>query len=137
MKRGEVWRVRLPAVSGHTQAGMRPAVIVQDEQVTASLPTVLVIPCAGTLAAARFPGTLLVQPDGQNGLTVPSAALVFQLTAVDKRNFLQQLGTLDPATPDRLFAELDTLNGRRLAKTGLASGCAPVRQLKRRRPRRR
>ena len=77
MKRGEVWRVRLPAVSGHTQAGMRPAVIVQDEQVTVSLPTLLVIPLTGTQAATRFPGTLLVQPDAQNGLTVPSVALVF------------------------------------------------------------
>src|SRR4051794_15637050 len=77
MKRGEVWRVRLHSVPGHTQAGIRPAVIMQEDQATASLPTVLIVPFTGSPAALRFPGTLAVQPDGQNGLTVPSVALVF------------------------------------------------------------
>ena len=112
MKRGEVWRVRLPAVPGHTQAGLRPAVILQEDQATAALPTVLIVPFAGTQAASRFPGTLAVQPDGQNGLTVPSVALVFQLTAIDKTNCLQPLGALDPVTLDQIFAELARLTGR-------------------------
>jgi mRNA-degrading endonuclease toxin of MazEF toxin-antitoxin module len=53
-----------------------------------------------------------VQPDGQNGLTVPSVALVFQLAALDRSNCLQRLGVLDPATHDQIFAELDRLTGR-------------------------
>jgi mRNA-degrading endonuclease toxin of MazEF toxin-antitoxin module len=64
MKRGEVWRVNFPSVPGHTQAGIRPAVIVQEDRATASLTTVLVVPFTGTQAAARFPGTLPVQPGG-------------------------------------------------------------------------
>ena len=112
MQRGEVWRVSFPHVPGHTQGGIRPAVIVQEGQATASLPTVLVVPFTGTQAAARFPGTLIARPDGLNGLTVASVALVFQLTAVDKRNCLQHLGILDPVTLDQLFAALDRLTGR-------------------------
>lgn len=112
MKRSEVWRVNLPSVPGHTQAGIRPAVIVQEDQATASLPTVLIVPFTGTRAAMRFPGTLLVQPDAQNGLTVPSVALVFQLTALDRSNCLQPLGVLDPVSLDKIFAELDKLTGR-------------------------
>src|SRR5438045_2189238 len=95
MKRGDVWRVSLPAVPGHTQAGIRPAVIVQEDKATAALPTVLIFPFTGTQAALRFPGTLAVQPDGQNGLTVPSVALVFQLAAIDHIDCLQPLGVLD------------------------------------------
>jgi mRNA interferase MazF len=91
---------------------MRPAVVVQEDQATASLPTVLIVPLTGTRAALRFPGTLAVQPDGRNGLTVPSVALVFQLTALDQSNCLQHLGQLDPATLDQIFAELDKLTGR-------------------------
>jgi hypothetical protein len=30
MRKGEVWRVRLPAATGHKQAGERPAVIIQN-----------------------------------------------------------------------------------------------------------
>jgi mRNA-degrading endonuclease toxin of MazEF toxin-antitoxin module len=112
MRRGEVWRVHLPSLPGHTQAGKRPAVIVQEDQAPAVLPTVLIIPFTGTQAASRFPGTLAVQPDGQNGLTVPSVAPVFQLTAIDKTNCLQPLGILDPVTLDQIFAELDKLTGR-------------------------
>jgi mRNA-degrading endonuclease toxin of MazEF toxin-antitoxin module len=77
MTKGEVWRIRLPPAAGHTQAGERPAVIVQNDAYTTTLPTVLVVPLTGTLAAARFPGTVTIQPDARNGLTIPSVALVF------------------------------------------------------------
>jgi mRNA interferase MazF len=112
MKRGEVWRVSLLSVPGHTQSGIRPAVILQDDRAAAVLPTVLIVPFTSTRAASRFPGTLLVQPDGQNGLKVASVALVFQLSAIDKTNCLQHLGVLDPVTLDQIFAELDKLTGR-------------------------
>ncbi|HWG45825.1 MAG TPA: type II toxin-antitoxin system PemK/MazF family toxin [Gemmataceae bacterium] len=112
MKRSEVWRVRLPFVPGHTQAGIRPAVIVQEDQATALLPTVMIVPFTGTKATVRFPGTVLVSPDARNGLAMPSVALVFQLTAIDQGDCLQYLGVLDPATLDQIFAELDKLTGR-------------------------
>jgi mRNA interferase MazF len=110
--KGEVWRVSLPWGAGRAQAGTRPGVVVQDDQVTASLPTVLIVPFTGARAALRLPGTVLVQPTSQNGLTVPSVALVFQLTAVDRRNCLQPLGVLDLATLDQIFAKLDDPTGR-------------------------
>lgn len=113
MKRGEVWRVRLHSVPGHTQAGIRPAVILQEERFTVSLPTVLIVPFTGTQATTRFPGTVAVQPDARNGLTTPSVALVFQLTAIDRRDCMHFLGVLDSATLDQIFAELDSLTGRR------------------------
>jgi mRNA-degrading endonuclease toxin of MazEF toxin-antitoxin module len=112
MKKGEVWRVRLPTVPGHTQAGTRPAIIVQDDSSTNQLPTVLIIPFTGTQAAIRFPGTMLVQPDGKNGLTVPSVALIFQTSVVDKTNCMQRLGILEQATLDQIIAKLDKLMGR-------------------------
>lgn len=110
MKRGEVWRVRLPPASGHAQAGERPAIVIQDDK--ANLPTVLVVPFTATSAASRFTGTLIVHPDATNGLSVPSVALVFQLGAVDKRSMLYRLGSLDQATLDKVFAALDLLTGR-------------------------
>jgi mRNA-degrading endonuclease toxin of MazEF toxin-antitoxin module len=112
MKKGEVRRVRLPSVPGHTHAGLRPAVIVQEGQATALLPTVFIVPFTGTQAALRFPGTLPVHPDGQNGLTVASVARAFRLTAVDKANCQQRLGVLDPGALDQIFDQLDKLTGR-------------------------
>jgi mRNA interferase MazF len=91
-------------VPGRTQAGGRPAVIVHNEPSLRSLPIVLVVPFTSQLAAARFAGTLMVQPDGVNGLSLPSIALVFQLGAQDKRNFAHRLGELDPTTLDAILA---------------------------------
>jgi mRNA interferase MazF len=109
MKRGEVWRVSIPLAPGHAQAGTRPALIVQNDSLTASLPTVLIIPFTSTSGAARFPSTLVVSPDSQNGLTVPSIALVFQLRALDKRDCLQRIGVLDSASLDGVLALIDQL----------------------------
>ncbi len=112
MRKGEVWQVSIPFAPGHAQAGERPAVILTEGALVPALPTILVVPFTGSRGTVRFPGTVLVQPDGQNGLTVPSVALVFQLRALDKRDCLRPLGVLDPATLGQIFAELDKLTGR-------------------------
>ena len=112
MTRGEVWRVRIPPAPGHAQTGERPAVILQELAFNNLLPTTLIVPLTSQLSASRFSGTVLIQPDQQNGLTVPSVALVFQMRVLDRRNCLRPLGTLDAATLDQIFAELDKLTGR-------------------------
>ncbi len=112
MKRGEVWRVRIPPAPGHAQSGERPAVILQELAFNNSLPTTLIVPLTSKLAASRFSGTLVIQPDQHNGLTAPSVALVFQIRTLEQQNCIHSLGTLDPATLDQIFAELDKLTGR-------------------------
>ena len=112
MRKSEVWQVNIPFTPGHAQAGERPAVILTEDAFIPALPTLLIVPFTGSRATVRFPGTVPVQPDGQNGLTMPSVALVFQLRALDKRDFLYSPGVLDPATLDQVFAELDKLTGR-------------------------
>jgi mRNA-degrading endonuclease toxin of MazEF toxin-antitoxin module len=111
MLRGEVWRVRLPPTSGHTQSGDRPALVVQNDSFTSLLPTVLVVPFTGNLSAARFAGTLRVDPDGANGLTKPSVALAFQLRAVDRQDCVQRLGEVDVATLAALTDLIRDLTG--------------------------
>jgi mRNA interferase MazF len=112
MTRGEVWQVRIPFAPGHAQAGERPAIIVQADPFIVSLPTVLIIPFTSTAGAARFGGTLLIQPDTQNGLSTPSVALVFQIRALDQRDCLRRLGVLEDQMLDQVLALLDQLTGR-------------------------
>jgi mRNA interferase MazF len=112
MKRGEVWRVRIPPAPGHAQTGERPAVVLQEEVFNNSLPTTLIVPLTSKLAASRFGGTVVIQPDQQNGLTAPSVALVFQMRTLDQRNCLNPLGMLDAASLDQISALLDQLTGR-------------------------
>ncbi len=88
------------------------SLVVQTDAYIAQLPTVLVIPLTSQTATTRFPATLPIQPDAQNGLSVPSVALIFQMRVVDKRFIKERLGRLDPAIFARLISELDKLLGR-------------------------
>lgn len=94
MQRGDIHWVELGEPHGHRQAGRRPAIAIQSQVLTATLPTVLMIPLTTQLDALRFPATLLIEPDEQNGLRRPSVALVFQVAPVDKRFILDRLGRI-------------------------------------------
>ncbi|MCS7301802.1 MAG: type II toxin-antitoxin system PemK/MazF family toxin [Fimbriimonadales bacterium] len=94
MERGDIHWVELGEPRGHRQAGRRPAIVAQSQAFAEALPTVLMIPLTTRLEALRFPATILIEPDEQNGLRRPSVALVFQIAPVDKRYIFDRLGVI-------------------------------------------
>jgi mRNA-degrading endonuclease toxin of MazEF toxin-antitoxin module len=107
---GDVYWVDLPSRGGRAQTGRRPAIIFQRDL---NLPTVLLIPLTSQQDALRFAGTVLVEPDKQNGLHQPSVALVFQLTAVDKKFITDKLGKLSDEVMDKIWEAFDEITGRK------------------------
>ena len=112
MNTGDVYWVELLPRGGHAQAGRRPAIIAQADAHGAALSTVLLIPLTSQLDALRFPGTVLVEADTHNGLRRASVALVFQLTAVDRRFVTKQLGEVAGAVMEQIWTALDELTGK-------------------------
>jgi mRNA-degrading endonuclease toxin of MazEF toxin-antitoxin module len=106
---GDLYWVELPARGGRAQTGRRPAIILQS---VTTLPTILVVPLTSQLDSLRFDGTVLVEADSQNGLRQHSVALVFQLTAVDKRFITDKLGNLSDNVLEQIFLTLAHLTGR-------------------------
>lgn len=100
---GDIYTTDIPSTNGHEQAGSRPAVIVQAAQFEKQLSTVIIVPLTSQLGAQSFPGTLLINPDAENGLTKDSVALVFQLRAIDKKRLKRKLGRLSTIQMDQLF----------------------------------
>lgn len=94
MNVGDIYTVEIPPVDGHEQAGLRPAIIVQASRFEKQLPTTIIIPLSSQLAAQNFPGTFLIQPDAENGLTMQSVALECQLRAIDKKRLKRKIGRL-------------------------------------------
>lgn len=94
MQRGDIHWVELGEPHGHRQAGRRPAIVIQSQAFMEALPTVLMVPLTTQIEALRFPATVLIEPDEQNGLRRPSVALVFQNAPVDKRFILERLGRI-------------------------------------------
>jgi len=109
---GDIHWIELPATTGHEQSGRRPAVIVQDEAAARILPVVLAIPLTTATSTLRFPGTVQIQPDSENGLSQPSIALVLQLRAVDRRRIGGRIGAVSSGVLAEIFAALDNLMGR-------------------------
>lgn len=109
---GEVRWVELPVRGGHAQKGRRPAVVLQDQEASARIPTTLVIPLTSQLDALRFPGTVLVEANAENGLRRASVALVFQLTAIDRQYLRDRLGSVSQEVLSGIFSSLDEITGR-------------------------
>lgn len=110
---GEIRWVDLPPSGGHAQRGRRPAIIAQSQVFSRRIPTVLVIPLTSQLDALRFPGTVLVEADVQNGLRHASVALVFQLTALDHRYLSDRLGNISTKILEEIWSAFDELTGRK------------------------
>jgi len=106
-----VW-VDFPPGAGRAQAGRRPAVIAQSSATSQRLPTVLLIPLTTQQDALRFPGTVLVEADSLNGLRHTSVALVFQLTAVDRRFLGSRFGRIADPIMKAIWTVLDEITGQ-------------------------
>lgn len=112
MARGDIVTVNLPSPSGPPgveQIGQRPAVAVQTDTTDHRLPTTMIVPMTSNLNALRFPHTFRVNPSPQNGLTMPSVLLVFQLRAIDKQRLGQRIGRLEQHHLEQLETELGSL----------------------------
>jgi mRNA interferase MazF len=104
MARGDVLIIELPASELREQSGRRPAVAVQME-VTGD-PMLVVAPITSNLAALRFAFSVRVEPSPENGLTVPSVVMVFQIRAVDKQRIVRKIGQMGSEDMTRIDAEI-------------------------------
>jgi mRNA-degrading endonuclease toxin of MazEF toxin-antitoxin module len=109
---GDVFWVDFPGGAGRAQAGRRPAIVVQGTEATSRLPTVLLVPLTTQQDALRFPGTVLVEPDADNGLSKPSVALVFQLAVLDQGFLGKQLGKVSAAVLQAVWSAFDEIAER-------------------------
>ena len=112
INRGEVWLVQLPNSSGREQSGQRPAIVIQDAAYGLRSSLVLAVPLTSQTNATRFAATVPIIPSAQNGLSLPSVALVFQVRALDRNRFLQRLGFVSAPELSAVLDELNKLTGQ-------------------------
>jgi mRNA interferase MazF len=108
---GDIHWAILPRSDGYEQSGRRPVMILQDDGYAGSLPTVLIVPLSSSLAAQRFPGTVLLPATAENGLATDSVLLVFQVRALDRRRLQSRIGAAEPAVVAQVYQALDQLTG--------------------------
>ena len=112
MNRGDIYYVDIPAPpggAGREQAGYLPVIVISTDRTRNACPVVTAIPLTSKTAALRFPHTAEIGPTQQNGLSMNSVALVFQIAAIDKRRFRRQAGVLDAEDLQTIEQELRLL----------------------------
>ena len=114
MARGDIVLVNLPrpaSGTGHEQVGRRPALVVHDDTTSPTLSVIMIVPFTSKLSARRFPHTILVDPSPENGLTLPSVLLVFQLRAIDRSRIGKTIGCLEAEWMECVNAEMRCMLG--------------------------
>jgi mRNA interferase MazF len=112
VKRGEIWLANLNPVQGSEQAGTRPALIFQNDQINRYTSTVLVIPPTTNLRRSALPSCILLR-QGEGGLASDSVALCHQLRAIDQTRLQRRLGAVHQPT-------LTAIEGCVLFTTGIS-----------------
>lgn len=74
MRRGEVWLVNFGDPSGPEQAGNRPAIVPQNDQLNPHVETSIVVPLTTKTKRLSIPTTVFL-PAGEAGLPADSIAL--------------------------------------------------------------
>ncbi|PZV25991.1 MAG: PemK family transcriptional regulator [Snowella sp.] len=99
--RGDIYLADLNPSRGSEQAGVRPVILVQRQNLDRFTRTVVVIPVTTNLRRAQIPGTVLI-PVGEGGLSQESVALCDQIVVIDRQRLQRQLGTLSAVYLQRL-----------------------------------
>ena len=99
--RGDIYLADLNPSRGSEQAGIRPVILVQRQNLDRFTRTIVVIPVTTNLRRAQIPGTVLIAA-GEGGLSQESVALCYQIVVIDRQRLQRQLGTLSTVYLQRL-----------------------------------
>ena len=101
MRRGEVWLVDFGPPSGPEQAGVRPAIVFQEDDLNTALVTRIVIPLTTNVKRLSILTTVFLRA-GEAGLPQDSVVLCHQVQVRGTARFISQIGTLTPARLDEV-----------------------------------
>ncbi len=94
IKKYDIVKVNLNPKKGHTQAWIRPAIVIQSDLFNKYSPTIIIVPLTTNLKEP-FPSEFIIKKSKTNWLESDSRVLGNQLITVDKRYVLAKYGVLD------------------------------------------
>jgi mRNA interferase MazF len=88
----DIYLASLDPVVGTEQQGVRPVLIISGDAMNEL--TDLCIVCPLTTKIKRYPGSVLIPKNQQNGLTEDSEVLTFQVRVISKKRLVRKIGTI-------------------------------------------
>lgn len=107
MMNGDIWWIDFQEPRGSAPAFIRPAIIVQNNELNcSSINTTIVIPLTTNCRLSDYKGNVFVDKIN-SGLAKDSVALCSQVTTVDKQALLEQASVLSNEVLNEIYDELD------------------------------
>jgi mRNA interferase MazF len=98
MRRGEIWLYNANPTLGDELSKIRPAIIVNSDDI-GTLRLKVIVPITGwNNAFAEVPWMVRLDPSSENQLTKTSAADTFQVRSVSQQRLIRRLGRIDVMT---------------------------------------
>lgn len=106
MMNGEIWWVDFQEPRGSAPAFVRPAVVIQNDELNKSdINTSIVIPITTNCRLADYKGNVFIEKLDSD-LPKDSVALCSQITTVDKQAFLERASVLSTVIMNEIYEEL-------------------------------
>ncbi|MFH1564224.1 MAG: type II toxin-antitoxin system PemK/MazF family toxin [Nitrospirota bacterium] len=94
--RGEIWLVDFNPSRGHEQAGIRPALIIQNDVINRTRFGTVVILAISKLSDVKRRGILNIEiKKGEGGLTMDSVVKCHQIYTIDVNRLMKRFGKLN------------------------------------------
>jgi mRNA interferase MazF len=88
---GEIYFVKFDPSVGHEYSGDRPAMVIQEENISKNSSLVTVVPLTSKLQQQQ-PGDIFIEKDRLNQLLSDSVIKVRNIQSFDKRRFMFKIG---------------------------------------------
>ncbi len=93
--RGEIYRANLEPARGTEIKGIaRPILIIQNNDITKYVRSVIAIPFTKNIKRKEWPFTVLVEKNEDNGLEEDSVLLCHQIRVLDKSRLKEKMGEI-------------------------------------------
>ena len=94
IKRGDIILVNLEPVKGSEQGGIRPCLIIQNNDGNKYSPLTIIAPLTSKIFNKEFPTNVFI-PREYSCLERDSNILLNQIKTIDKKRIIKKLGSLD------------------------------------------
>ena len=95
LKRGNIVLANLEPVVGREQGGIRPVLVIQNDNSNKFSPTTIIAPITSKIYTKEFPQNVEIEPKDSK-LKVKSTILLNQIRTIDKARIKKRISNLNP-----------------------------------------
>ncbi len=95
IKRGEIVLANLEPIRGSEQGGIRPVLIIQNDNSNKFSPTTIIAPITSKIYTKEFPQNVEIEPRDSK-LKIKSTILLNQIRTIDKSRIKKRISNLNP-----------------------------------------